>query len=80
MLRQRESQRDAWHGAESRLRAALETETRRYQAAIETADFSVAAVFAGEAIGLIERVLPAREIVLRTVAEAEAALARAVLE
>ena len=68
---------NAWHGAEQRLRAALETETPRYQAAIEEADFSVAAVFAGEAIGLIARVLPAREIVSRTVAEAEAALARA---
>jgi nitronate monooxygenase len=68
---------DAWHGAEPRLRAALESEMRRYQTAIEKADFSIAAVFAGEAIGLIERVLPAREIVVRTIAEAEAALARA---
>jgi nitronate monooxygenase len=67
---------DRWHGAEDALARAQDAELARYQAAVAANDFSVACVFAGEAIGLIDGVLPARVLVERTVAEAEAALAR----
>jgi nitronate monooxygenase len=65
---------DAYHGAEARLAAALGDEQPRYQAALAAGDFSRACVFAGEAVGLIDGVLPAREIVGRMAAEAEVAL------
>jgi NAD(P)H-dependent flavin oxidoreductase YrpB (nitropropane dioxygenase family) len=63
-----------WHGSEADLRAAQETEIARYLAAARDGDFAVAGVLGGEAIGLFDAVLPAGEIVTRTVAEAEAAL------
>jgi len=64
-----------WHGAEPTLRAAQADEQARYQAAVAAGDFTTAGVLCGEAIGLIDAVLPAEEIVARMVADAEAALA-----
>lgn len=55
----------AWHGNERALRERLESERRRYLAAVERRDFDVALVFAGEAVDLIDSVLPAAEIVKR---------------
>jgi nitronate monooxygenase len=63
-----------WHGAETALGAARAQEMARYQAAVAAGDFSVAGVLGGEAMGLIDAVLPAAEIVRRMVAEAETAL------
>jgi nitronate monooxygenase len=66
---------DAYHGAEARLAAAAAQEQPRYTRAVAEGDFSVACIFAGEAIGLIDDVAPAGAIVARMAAEAEAALA-----
>lgn len=63
-----------WHGAEAELSAATEGEMARYHAAAAIGDFSTAVIFAGEAMGLFDRVLPAGDIVASMVAEAEAAL------
>lgn len=65
---------DQWHGAEQTLSAVREREAQRYQMAVAQADFTVACVFGGEAIGIVDAVLPADEIVVRMVAGAEAAL------
>src|SRR6185437_13155712 len=51
-----------WHGAEAELSAAA------------GGDFSTAVIFAGEAMGLFDRILPAGDIVAAMAAEAEAAL------
>jgi nitronate monooxygenase len=56
---------DAWHGREQELRASLPQEKDRYIAAAEQRDFDTAVIFAGEAVDLIDSVLPAREIVKR---------------
>jgi nitronate monooxygenase len=66
---------ERWHGAEEALRSAQTGEMARYQAAVASGDFKVACVLGGEAMGLIDAVLPAGAIVERMVAEAEAALA-----
>jgi nitronate monooxygenase len=63
-----------WHGAETGLRAARVSEMARYQAAVTAGDVTVAGVLGGEAMGLLDAVLPAGEIVTRMVAEAETAL------
>lgn len=63
-----------WHGAEAALVAAQARETARYQAAAALGDFSTSVIFCGEAMGLVNSVLGAGEIVQSMVAEAEAAL------
>ncbi len=65
---------ERWHGHEAALAEAGATERARYGEAAEHGDFDVAGVIAGEAVGLIEEVLPAGEIVARRVAEVEARL------
>jgi len=67
---------EQWHGAETALAAAREGEMRRYRDAVTRADFSIACVFGGEAMAMIDKVEPAAEIIARMVADAEAALAR----
>jgi nitronate monooxygenase len=64
----------AWQGREAALAAARDSELRRYQAAVAAADFAIACVFGGEAMGLIDKVRPARVIVNGLVDEAERAL------
>jgi nitronate monooxygenase len=56
---------DAWHGRERELKENLAREKDRYVAAAEQRDFDTAVIFAGEAVNLIDSVLPAREIVKR---------------
>jgi nitronate monooxygenase len=63
-----------WHGRESELVGALDTETATYQRAFQERDFDTAAIFAGEAVDLIDDVVPAAELVQRIGAEAEARL------
>jgi len=63
-----------WHGQEAALTNAGAPERARYGEAAQRGDFDVAGVVAGEAVGLIDDVLPASEIVERLVAEAEASL------
>ena len=63
-----------WHGRESDLAKALETERAGYQAAARDGDFDTAVVWAGEAVDLIKSVDSASAIVARISAEAEAQL------
>jgi len=56
---------DAWHGRESDLKEHLHQEREKYAAATERKDFDTAVIFAGEAVDLIDSVLPARDIVRR---------------
>ncbi|HZS83624.1 MAG TPA: nitronate monooxygenase [Stellaceae bacterium] len=65
-----------WHGREAALKAEAAAEAARYAAAAEAGDFDTAVVFTGEGADLIRAVEPARDILERMVAEAEAALAR----
>lgn len=61
---------DQWHGNEGALIANRDTETARYDAATAAGDASVAGVIAGEALGLIDAIEPAAQIVSRMVHEA----------
>jgi nitronate monooxygenase len=63
-----------WHGAEGALEAGQAKEMARYNAALALGDFETAAVFSGEAVGLVDRVEDAALILHRMVAGAEAAL------
>jgi nitronate monooxygenase len=58
---------DAWHGREAVLRERMDAEGKAYYAAVERQDFDTALIFAGEAVDLIDAVLPAAEIVRRIV-------------
>jgi nitronate monooxygenase len=66
-----------WHGKESELKGAIDTEAARYDKALADGDASVAMAVAGEAIGLIRAIEPAAQIIERTVTQAEVLLARA---
>jgi nitronate monooxygenase len=57
----------AWHGKEATLAERIATERKAYFAAVERQDFDTALIFAGEAVDLIDAVLPAAEIVRRIV-------------
>jgi len=63
-----------WHGREDELEAALETEAPAYRQAVVEGDVDTAVVLAGEAVDLIDAVVPAGELVQRIGAEAEARL------
>ena len=56
-----------WHGKEQALQAKLATEKAAYFAAVERQDYDTGVIFAGEAVDLIDSVLPAAEIVKRIV-------------
>lgn len=57
----------AWHGREAALRERIDAERKAYWAAVERQDCDSAVTFAGEAVDLIDEVLPAAEIVRRLV-------------
>lgn len=59
-----------WHGRERELTDTLEREIQRYDVAAKSGDADVSAVIVGEAIGLIDAVEPAADIVNRMVNEA----------
>lgn len=63
-----------WHGRESDLVAARETEYAAYQEAVRKGDYDTAVVWAGEAVDLIKSVESAAALVARISAEAEARL------
>jgi len=75
VLRNRHTER--WVGQEAALLQQQDVVARDYAEARDRGDFDVAAVIAGEASALIEDIPPAGEIVMRVVAEAERAIARA---
>jgi nitronate monooxygenase len=58
---------ESWHGREKELVANRDVEKDHYWKAAERQDFDTALVFAGEAVDLIDSVLPAAEIVRRIV-------------
>lgn len=60
-----------WHGRESELRTMHRDELAKVEAAWESGDYDTANVTVGEAVGLINDLPPAKDVVLRTVAEAE---------
>ena len=59
-----------WRGREAELMQNQESEATRYSTARNTNDFSTAGVIAGEAVDLVTEILPAAEIVERTITEA----------
>jgi nitronate monooxygenase len=61
---------DRWHGREDALEAAAAVEGPKYRQAFEAGDAEQAAVWFGEAAGLIHSIEPAAAIVERMVAEA----------
>jgi nitronate monooxygenase len=65
-----------WHGHEDALRTMQPAELARVEAASDTGDYDTANVTVGEAVGLINDLPSASEIVRRTVAEAQACLSR----
>jgi len=58
---------DTWQGREAELKQRMDAECKAYYAAVERRDFDTALIFAGEAVDLIDSVLPAAEIVRRIV-------------
>jgi nitronate monooxygenase len=67
---------DSWHGNESELLASLPDAASTLEAAVAAEDFDIAAIFVGEAIGRIDEVRPAADIVADLAAEAERILNR----
>jgi nitronate monooxygenase len=63
-----------WHGREDELEAALEAERPIFQQAMAEGACETAMVLAGEAVDLIDAVVPAAELVRQIGAEAEAQL------
>jgi nitronate monooxygenase len=61
---------DRWYGREFELMQNIEVESARYMAAREQRDYGIAAVIAGEAVGLVHEILPAQQVVEQTVSEA----------
>ena len=65
-----------WMGREVELMQNVDAVAAEYAAAKAAGNFDIAAVFAGEAVGLIHDIPPAAEIVERIVTEAEQILQR----
>lgn len=65
---------EIWHGRESELTAALDSERPAYQRAATEGDFDTAVVWAGEAVDLIKRIDSAGALVARICEEAEGIL------
>jgi len=72
----RNSQTDRWFGREIELMRHLEEEAVKYAEAREAGNFDIAAVIAGEAVGLIHDIPSAHDVIERTVREASELLIR----
>jgi nitronate monooxygenase len=70
----RNAHADRWVGREIELLRHLDEESAKYAAAREAADFDIAAVIAGEAVGLIHDISSVRDVIDRVVQEASALL------
>jgi len=68
---------EQWLGRETELAQHMDAESARYAQARKEGDYSIAAVIAGEASGLIRDLAPAGDIVTRIAADAQALLASA---
>jgi nitronate monooxygenase len=67
---------DRWFGREIELLHHLAEESAKYAAARDAGDFDIAAVIAGEAVGLIHDIPSAHDVIERVVHEASALLTR----
>lgn len=67
---------DRWHGAESELDADAERVIAQYQQAVAAADYRIANVTVGEAVGLVHATASAGDIVAAMAGEAAALLER----
>jgi nitronate monooxygenase len=67
---------DGWHGNEAELRSSLPEVVSTFEAAVAAEDFSAAAILVGEAIGRVDRVRPAADIVADMAAQASRILNR----
>ena len=61
---------DGWHGNEPELLSSLDDAVSTFETAVAAEDFDVAAIFVGEAIGRIDKIRPAADIVAEMAAEA----------
>jgi nitronate monooxygenase len=61
---------DGWHGNEPELLSSLDDAVSTFEAGVAAEDFDVAAMFVGEAIGRVNDVRPAADIVADMAAEA----------
>jgi nitronate monooxygenase len=73
----RNSFSERWRGREAELMQHQAGEAARYAEARTAGDFDTAAVIAGESVDMIAEILPAAEVVARTVTEAGSLLAGA---
>jgi nitronate monooxygenase len=60
---------DGWHGNEPKLLSSLDDAVSTFETAVAAEDFDVAAIFVGEAIGRIDKIRPAADIVAEMAAE-----------
>jgi nitronate monooxygenase len=67
---------DGWHGNEAALLSSLPDAVSTFEAAVAAEDFEAAAILVGEAIGRIDAVRPAADIVVDMAAEADRILNR----
>jgi nitronate monooxygenase len=72
----RNAHADRWFGLEIELMRHLDEESAKYAAARDAGDFDIAAVIAGEAVGLIHDIPSAHDVIERVVHEASALLTR----
>jgi nitronate monooxygenase len=72
----RNAHADRWFGLEIELMRHLDEESAKYAAARDAGDFDIAAVIAGEAVGLIHDIPSAHDVIERVVHEALALLTR----
>ncbi len=72
----RNAHADRWFGREIELMRHLDEESAKYAAARDAGDFDIAAVIAGEAVGLIHDIPSAHDVIERVVHEALALLTR----
>jgi len=67
---------DGWHGNEAAMLSSLPDAVSTFEAAVAAEDFDAAAILVGEAIGRIDSVRPAADIVVDMAAEADRILNR----
>ena len=67
---------DGWHGTEAALLSSLPDAVSTFEAAVAAEDFDAAAILVGEAIGRIDAVRPAADVVVDMAAEADRILNR----
>jgi nitronate monooxygenase len=71
---------DRWHGRELDLLRHIDEESARYFLAREEGNYDIAAVLAGESVGLVHDIASVPDVVQRTVDDAAVALERAASE